>query len=198
MKQVVCSLSFLFLGAFPGISLAQLSSTNYQVDVEYVGEEGGGYATSTSYQLDGVTGTPYEYDGTVSAPTTSPSDGGTTGSRTRTGTTTATQGTESPDNPSTGSEYTPVSSSGSGGADSSDFNRGGNEDPAETKSGEIPLKQIPAEVAKEIAQKGMTFVDSLLDRPVLLGMFFILLLILIVLFVRYVRSLRSGGTSLPN
>ncbi len=45
----------------PAICSAQLSSTNYQVEVFGVGEERGGTAASTQYRVDGVVGSPLEY-----------------------------------------------------------------------------------------------------------------------------------------
>ena len=82
MKQIFLIVTFaVSLGILPAVAFAQLSSTNYQVDVQYVGEEGGGYATSTSYQLGGSEGTPYEYADTPDATTTPATGGGSTGSR---------------------------------------------------------------------------------------------------------------------
>jgi cobalamin biosynthesis Mg chelatase CobN len=44
----------------PAVCRAQLSSTNYQVEVFGVGEEGGGTATSSQYRVNGVIGTTLE------------------------------------------------------------------------------------------------------------------------------------------
>jgi hypothetical protein len=46
--------------AVPVMCLAQLSSTNYQVEVFGVGEEGGGVATSSQYQVKGVVGSTFQ------------------------------------------------------------------------------------------------------------------------------------------
>jgi hypothetical protein len=64
----------------PFVCTAQLSSTNYQVEVFGVGEEGGGTATSSQYRVDGSVGSALEYSPASSAPAgTSP--GGSGGSR---------------------------------------------------------------------------------------------------------------------
>ncbi len=68
-------ISFLLVAvvAFPGLCSAQLSSTNYQVDVYGVGEENAGAATSSQYQIDGATGSSFE-DGTSVSNTAGESD----------------------------------------------------------------------------------------------------------------------------
>lgn len=65
----------------PVVCSAQLSSTNYQVEVFGVGEERGGTATSTQYRVDGVVGSALEYDPATTVDTNGSSVGG--GSRAR-------------------------------------------------------------------------------------------------------------------
>lgn len=195
MKQIFLILTFaVSLGILPEVTFAQLSSTNYQVDVQYVGEEGGGYATSTSYQLGGSEGTPYEYADTPGATTTPATGGGSTGSRVP-----AEPGTSTP---STG--VTPgVGEGGANGAPGSDSG----ETQGEAEGGEYGtsgsgVRGEDGEVLEEggIREDGYggvrpwtsvvdTLVEIFLEHKVLYSVVFSLILLLIILsIVLYLRS----------
>jgi hypothetical protein len=189
----------IFAGIFPITTFAQLSSSNYQVDVQYVGEEGGGYATSTSYQLEGSEGTPYGYNGTAVTPTTTTETGGnTTGSRARSASTTASTTSSASAGgvdggiavaPSPGSTNSPVP----------DEENAELLDKDNSSNGRGEGNNIPNSETSVIEQEGGTppenlsprdvFIQNILEQPIVYGGIFLLFLILIIFIAwRYLRS----------
>ncbi len=65
-RYIQLCLCLCVLVAVPSLCTAQLSSTNYQVDVYGVGDENAGTATSSQYQIDGAIGSSFERNSSVS------------------------------------------------------------------------------------------------------------------------------------